>query len=123
MKLFGNDFYAVEAVKFPEEDKILIAIGGYLYYSYNCKYKRWEKNKNAGNEQITVENYPEVSKEELIDAMDGSLPTDETDFMRRCHPSELWIRDMMDLLREDYEEFLSECRNIHIVHELLLEAD
>ena len=57
MKLFGNDYFAFEAVKCPEEDKILIAKGKYLYYSYSCKYKRWEKNKKAGNEQISVENY------------------------------------------------------------------
>ena len=65
MKLFDT----FEAVKFPEEDMIFITRGGYLYYIYNPKYKWWRKHSNAGNDHLTVSNYPDVSREELTDAM------------------------------------------------------
>ena len=62
MKLFD----AFEAIKFPEEDMIFITYSGYLYYIYNSKYKWWRKHHNAGNDHLTVSNYPDVSREELI---------------------------------------------------------
>lgn len=65
MKLFG-DF---EAVKFPEENVILITQRGYLYYYYQPRYEHWERHKNAGNDMITVSNYPDVSKKELSDSL------------------------------------------------------
>jgi len=65
MKLF-SDF---EAVKFHEENLIFITHNGYLYYIYYPKYKYWRKHRNAGNDHITVSNYPEVSREELINAI------------------------------------------------------
>lgn len=61
MKLFDG----FEAVKFPEEDLIFITNNGYLYYIYNPKYGTWQKYKNAGNDQITVSKYPDVSEIEL----------------------------------------------------------
>lgn len=61
MKLFG-DF---EAVKFPEENMIFITHNGYLYYIYKPKYERWRKHRNAGNDFLTVSNYPDVSREEV----------------------------------------------------------
>ena len=67
MKLFDT----IEAVKFPEENMIFITRGGYLYYIYNPKYKCWRKHSNAGNDHLTVSNYPDVSREELVDAMKG----------------------------------------------------
>lgn len=54
MKLF-DDF---EAVRFPEENLIFITHGGYLYYIYDVEYKHWRKYRNAGNDHITVRNYP-----------------------------------------------------------------
>lgn len=70
MKLFDT----IEAVKFPEENMIFITRGGYLYYIYNPKYKWWRKHSNAGNDHLTVSNYPDVSREELVDAMKGVFP-------------------------------------------------
>lgn len=83
MKLFDT----FEAVKFPEEDMIFITHGGYLYYIYNPKYKWWKKHHNAGNDHLTVSNYPDVSRDELVTAMKGLFPQKETDFMRMCNPS------------------------------------
>lgn len=37
--------------------------------------------------------------------MQGKFPQKETDFMRLCHPSELCIRDMLDLYKEDYSDY------------------
>lgn len=119
MKLF-NDF---EAVKFPEEDMLFITHGGYLYYIYNPKYKRWRKHRNAGNDHLTVSNYPAVSKEELVSAMQGVFPKKETDFMRLCNPSQLRIGDMLDLLKEDYAKYMSDRVLYHTIHHFLLESD
>ena len=119
MKLF-DDF---DAVKFTEENLLFIAKNGYLYYIYNPKYECWNKHRNAGNDSITVANYVDVPKEELIAAMQGKFPEKETDFMRLCHPSQLWIRDMLDLLKDDYESYMADYSIYHSVHELLLESD
>ena len=119
MKLF-NGF---EAVKFTQENLIFITHDGYLYYIYNPKYSHWRKHSNAGNDHITVANYPSVTKEELVDAMNGVFPKKETDFMRLCNPSQLWIRDMIDLLREDYANYLSDNTLYCDIHTLLLESD
>lgn len=73
MKLFDT----IEAVKFPEENMIFITRGGYLYYIYNPKSKWWRKHSNAGNDHLTVSNYPNVSREELVDAMKGVFPKKE----------------------------------------------
>ena len=116
MKLFGK----FEAVKFPEEDLIFITYGVYLYYIYNPQYKRWRKHSNAGNDHLTVANYPDVSREELISAMNGVFPKKETDFMRLCNPSQLWISDMLDLLKEDYANYMSDYAVRQVVHRLLL---
>lgn len=119
MKLFDT----FEAVKFPEEDMIFITRSGYLYYIYNLKYKWWRKHSNAGNDHLTVSNYPDVSREELRDAMKGVFPKKETDFMRLCNSSQLCIRDMMDLLREDYQKYMADYAIYHTIHRLLLESD
>lgn len=119
MKLFDT----FEAVKFPEEDMIFITRGGYLYYIYNPKYKWWRKHSNAGNDHLTVSNYPDVSREELVDAMKGVFPKKETDFMRLCNSSQLCIRDMLDLLKEDYAKYMSDCVLYHTIHHYLLESD
>ena len=70
MKLFDT----FEAVKFPQENMIFITHGGYLYYIYNHKYKWWRKHHNAGNDHLTVSNYPDVSRGELVNAMKGVFP-------------------------------------------------
>lgn len=119
MKLFG-DF---EAIKFFEEDMIFITHGGYLYYIFNPKYKYWRKHRNAGNDHLTVGNYPDVSKDELTDAMGGVYPRKETDFMRLCNPSQLCIRDMLALLKEDFDGYMADYSIYHAIHRLLLESD
>lgn len=119
MKLFG-DF---ETVKFLEENLIFVTHNRYLYYIYNPKYKYWHKYENAGNDSITVSNYNEVSKEELINAMGGKFPQKETDFMRLCNPSQLCICDMLNLLSEDYPEYMAEYAIYHTIHRFLLDSD
>ena len=119
MKLFDT----FEAVKFVQENMIFITNGGYIYYIYNCKYNTWRKYHNAGNDMITVSNYPDVSREELVNAMQGVFPEKETDFMRLCPLNQLCIRDMIDLLEEDYQDYMSDCKIHHIIHRFLLESD
>ena len=119
MKLFDG----FEAVRFPEENLIFVTHDEYLYYIYNPEYKSWRKHSNAGNDCITVCNYQDVSKEEIIDVMGGVFPSKETDFMRLCHPSRLWIRDMFDLFIEDYSDYMSDYPIYHSAHILLLESD
>lgn len=119
MKLFDK----FEAVKFPEENLIFITNNKYLYYIYDFKYKHWSKHKNAGNDDITVSNYPDVSEKELKKALGGIFPQKETDFMRCCNPSQLCIRDMMNLLEEDYLNYMSDYNIHHSVHRFLLESD
>lgn len=119
MKLFDE----FEAVKFPEENLIFVTHNGFLYYIYNHRSKYWRKHRNAGNDYITVANYSDVSKEELVDAMQGVFPKKETDFMRLCNPSQLCIRDMLGLLKEDYTNYMSDYTIYHTVHRFLLESD
>lgn len=108
MKLFDQ----YEAVKFIQEDMIFITHNGYLYYIYYSKYKKWHRHKNAGNDYITVGNYPDVDKDELVLAMNGVFPQKGTDLVRLLDPSELRCYDMDCLLEEDYPEFMGE-RSIH----------
>lgn len=119
MKLFDK----FEAVKFRQENLIFITHDGYLYYIYNPKYKHWRKHRNAGNDHLTVANYDEVTKAELTDAMNGVFPKSENDFMRLCDPSQLCIRDMLGLLREDYAKYMSDNTIYHTIHCFLLESD
>ena len=119
MKLFGT----FEAIKFYQENLIFITHDGYLYYIYNPKYKHWRKHRNAGNDHITVANYDEISKEELMDAMNGVFPKSENDFMRLCNSSQLCIRDMLGLLKEDYANYMSDNTICHTIHCFLLESD
>ena len=104
MKLF-DDF---EAIKFPEENLIFITCNGYLYYIYNPKYSSWAKYKDAGNLELTVHKYPDISEEKLKKALGGIFPQKETDFMRCCPPSQLCPRNMFDLLNEDYSSYMSD---------------
>lgn len=119
MKLFDK----FEAVKFHQENLIFITHDGYLYYIYTPKYKHWRKHRNAGNDHLTVANYDEVTKEELMDAMNGVFPKSENDFMRLCNPSQLCIRDMLGLLSEDYAKYMSDNTIYHTIHCFLLESD
>lgn len=119
MKLF-DDF---EAIKFPEENLILITHGGYLYYIYNPKYSNWEKYKDAGNLELTVSNYPDADKEELTKALGGIFPKKETDIIRHCHPSQLNTGRMIVLLEEDYLNFMSVNEIYDTVLEFLSESD
>lgn len=117
MKLFDN----FKAVKFSQENLIFVTNNGYLHYIYNPKYNYWRKH--IGNDSITVDKYTDVSKEELIDAMQGVFPQKETDFMRMCPPGQLCIRDMLDLLKEDYMNYMSNNAIYHAVHGFLLESN
>lgn len=119
MKLFA-DF---EAVKFCEENMIFITHNGYLYYIYNYKYNSWCKYRNAGNDHITVDRYPDVSKEELMNVMQGVFPENETDFIRLCSPRQLRIGDMMKLFEEEYMTYMSDNSIYNAVHDFLLESD
>ncbi len=119
MKLF-DDF---EAVKFPEENLIFITRGGYLYYIYNPKYGNWQKYKNAGNDSITVSNYSNVTKEELIRALGGTFPQKETDFMRCCNPSQLNTGNLLNLLEEDYSSYMSDDKIHNSVSRFLNESN
>lgn len=119
MKLFG-DF---EAVKFPEENLIFITKDKYLYYIYNPKYKNWKKHRNAGNDQITVNNYPDVGERELIEALDGIFPQKETDFMRYCNLSQLHIGNLLNLLQEDYSIYMTDDKIYSSVRVFLSESN
>ena len=119
MKLFDE----FEAVKFYQENLIFVTHNGYLYYIYSPKHNRWRKHRNAGNDHLTVANYDDVSREELMDAMNGVFPKSETDFMRLCNPSQLWIRDMMDIIQEDYAAYMSDDEVYYAIHRLLLRSD
>ena len=118
MKLFG-DF---EAVRFPEENRLFVTKGSYLYYVYNYKYGSWKKHKNAGNDFITVSNYDDASREELESAMHGVFPKKETDFLRLCDPSDLYVSDMLDLLKEDYPQYMEDWEIYRAAHLFLLES-
>ncbi len=117
MKLFGE----YEAVKFPQENLILITHRSFLYYIYDPKCNFWRKYPDAGNDCITVGNYPDVSKEELVAAMKGVFPEKETDFMRMCVPSRLSLWDMLALLKEEYTSYLSD-RSIYYAIRRFLSA-
>lgn len=119
MKLFDK----FEAIKFFQENLIFITRNGFLYYIYDPKYKHWRKHCNAGNDHLTVANYDDVTREELIDAMNGIFPKSENDFMRLCNSSQLCIRDMLGLLKDDYAEYMSDNDIYHTIHRFLLESD
>ena len=118
MKLF-DDF---EAIKFPEENLIFITHSQYLYYIYDYKYKHWSKHKNAGNDHITVSNYPDVNEKDLKKALGGIFPQKETDFLRHCHPSQLHNGDLFDLLKEDYSSYMSDDGISDFVQEFLCKS-
>ncbi len=118
MKLFDG----FEAIVFPQENKILITHHGYLYYIYDREYKRWEKYRRAGHDHLTVANYPDVSRKALAEAMQGVFPKKETDFMRLCGPAQLYIGDMMCLLREDHADYMSDHTLYHMVDCFLSES-
>ena len=119
MKLFDT----FEAIKFTQENLIFITHNGFLYYIYSPKHKHWRKHRNAGNDHLTVANYDEVTKEELMDALNGIFPKSENDFMRLCNSSQLCIRDMLGLLGEDYADYMSDNSIYHTIHYFLLESD
>jgi hypothetical protein len=119
MKLFDN----FEAIKFSQENLIFITHNGYLYYIYSPKHKYWRKHRNAGNDHLTVANYDDVTREELTEAMNGIFPKSETDFMRLCNTSQLWIRDMFDILKEDFPKYIADSDIHYTIHRFLLDSD
>ena len=116
-------FDGYEAVRFPEENLILITIEGYLYYIYSPVNGTWVKHKNAGYDRLTVSNYQEISKEELTEAMHGVFPEKKIDFLRLCNQSYLDIGDMLDLLKADYSGFMDDSGIHSSVRNLLLESE
>lgn len=118
MKLFEG----FDAVRFPEENLIFVCSDGFLYYIYNPERKSWRKHRNAGNDQLTISNYADVSKEEIIEAMGGVFPKSETDFLRLCHPEQLYIRDMLNLLKEDYPRYMSDWLIYRAIQRFLLDS-
>ena len=91
-------------VKFPEEERILVADCGKLLFVYEYKYKIWrEENENLS---ITIQNYPDVTKEELVRLTKGVLPKSREDFERLCKPSFLSVNSMMRILEEDYPDYV-----------------
>lgn len=119
MKLFET----FEAIRLHQENLIFITNDGFLYYVYNPEYKFWSKYSNAGNDRLTVANYNDVTKEELTEAMNGVFPKSENDFMRLCNPSQLYIRDMLFLLKEDYVNYMEDKIIYRAIHRFLLESD
>ena len=119
MKLFDE----FEIVKCPEENSLYVTNGRFLYYVYIPEYKLWKKHKNAGNERITVDRYPDVTEEEIKNATGGVIPRKETDFMRLCHPSQLWPKDMFDLLEEDYPDYFSDLSILDPISRFLSESN
>lgn len=122
MKLFEEYDAVFEAIRFVEENLILVTRDGFIYYIYRPESKYWIKHKNAGNDRITVRNYQDISREELIEAMGGIFPQKETDFMRLCNPRQLRITDMFELLVEDYPNFMADQAVDYSVRRLLLES-
>lgn len=118
MKLFGE----FEAVKFPQENLIFITQRRYLYYIYKIKYNRWKRYQHAGMDMITVENYDEVSREELRNAMNGKFPQDIMDFEHLCRPDELHWGDMVALLREDVPQYMEDDDIYNLVKGFLSES-
>lgn len=116
-------FDCFEAVMFSQENLILITDFGYLYYIYNPENKSWSKYNKAGNITITVENYQDVSREEIEDAMNGKFPEKRTDFMRLCNPSQLCISDVFDILEEDYENYMSDSSVRQTIHNFFLKSN
>ncbi len=99
MKLFGS----FNAVKFLQENLLFITNGNYIYYVYNVKHDYWSKYRRAGNDSITIENYEDVSKEELLAATKGKEISCESDIMRLIESKgSLNGRDLFVLLRADY---------------------
>lgn len=119
MKLFDE----FEAVKFPEENRIFITKSEFLFYIGDPECGRWQKHIDAGNVLITVSNYPDVSREELMDAMRGVFPQKETDFLRLCDASEWNVGDMLELLKEDYAACLSDSSIYNTVYRFLRESN
>ena len=113
MELF--DYY--KAVLLPQENKILITSeSGYIYYVYDCQKKYWYKYDRAGNVQITIDHYPAVSKEVLIDAMHGVLPQKKADFIKLCHAFQD-VSDISEILEADYPDLMAD----YIIMELALD--
>ena len=119
MKLFND----LEAFRFPQENLILITRRGYLYYIYKPQYNHWYIHKNHGNDMMTVSNYPDISREELVATMGGKFPEKETDILRLCFPDQLNCRQLMNLLEEDYPEYMSKKAIHDTVYWLFHETD
>lgn len=118
MKLFDR----FEAVRFPEEDMIFIANEGDLRFIYDHKRNWWHKNDDAVIDSITVENYQEIDREELVQAMGGTFPCKETDFLRLFGPARLSEGDMLELFLEDYPDHMADRTIDNAVRDFLRES-
>lgn len=112
--LLFDDF---KAIKYEEENLILITYKGMLRYIYYPKYRCWKKHKCSYDYikdkgwisldlEVKTKNYPDINSEELIEATNGKFPRKETDILRLCIPESLSINDYMEILKEDYPEYM-----------------
>ena len=82
---------------------------------YNNEQKYWYKYPRAGWDDITVRNYPDVSRDELTAALGGKFPEKATDITRHCDPSRLEYGQLIDLLEDDYPDYMSAVEIHHSV--------
>lgn len=115
LKLFSN----YEAVKFEQENLILITSSDYLKFFYDIEAKQWHQEKKPNETRITTKNYPSVSKEELVKATEGKLPTCESDFLNLCDISELHVHDMLQLLNTLYPDYMQDTEISYAVFDTL----
>ena len=89
MLLFDN----FKAVKFDEENEILISDDDKLKYIYYIKQKIWKKYKSSLDnikdygwesldDKITTNNYSDIGSEQIIEALEGKFPRSEIDILR-----------------------------------------
>ena len=101
MKLFNFDI-----IKLPEENAILVTRNGYLYYVYNPTTKSWYKYSNAGNDLISVNNYQDVTRDELASSFDGVFPEKQTAFLKACSSYDWNVADISNLLSDEFPFYM-----------------
>lgn len=112
--LLFDDF---KAVKFIEEDLILITESSELKYIYFPKYKVWKKFKNSYDyidergwttllKYLKTNNYQDIDGEEIIKAMNGVFPRKESDFIKLCVYTSLDVDDYLKILKQDYPQYM-----------------
>lgn len=112
MLLFDN----FRAVKFEEENQILISNDDELKYIYYVKQKIWKKYKPTCDyikdqgwcfldKSIKPKGYFDIDGKQILEAMQGNYPTSEVDILRLCIPSSLDYKDYLHIIIVDYRRF------------------